>query len=168
MRWQERAACRDVSIEVFYPDADAKKGRGIYAEALTYCRRCEVRDECLDSAQAVEGFSDNTGRHGMFGGLTPRQRAKMRPDQTCVICEVSFRGHANAQVCSERCAKVRDARYQYDWQQQNRSAGREGWHGTNKWANSGCLCPVCRNHRRARAREERVRKAMRARQDNVA
>jgi WhiB family transcriptional regulator, redox-sensing transcriptional regulator len=62
--WRTRAACAGVDPEVFLTD------RGASPEpALAYCRRCEVRTECLQAAldlgqQAV----------GVWGGVSAKQR----------------------------------------------------------------------------------------------
>jgi WhiB family redox-sensing transcriptional regulator len=66
--WQRDALCAQTDPEEFYPD----KG-GSTAAAKAVCRRCPVAAECLDYALANnEGF-------GVWGGLSERERRKLRP-----------------------------------------------------------------------------------------
>lgn len=75
MGWAERAACRGVSIDVFYPDIPIGDQRTFYwHKARTFCKSCPVVAECL---AFVEPFEKASGRRdGMWGGLTPGQRAE--------------------------------------------------------------------------------------------
>ncbi|MEW6152604.1 MAG: WhiB family transcriptional regulator [Actinomycetota bacterium] len=61
------AACRGVAASVFYPDNEAGT-----AAALAVCRQCPVTDMCL--ALALR----NGERHGVWGGTTERERARLR------------------------------------------------------------------------------------------
>lgn len=63
LAWMDRALCAQTDPEVFYPD----KG-GSTRQAKIICRRCEVRQECLDYALAAGE------RHGVWGGLSERER----------------------------------------------------------------------------------------------
>ena len=66
-RWRERAACRGIDLEVFFP------GRGETAgPARQVCAACPVRQPCLDY-----GIS-NRITHGIWGGLTERERRALR------------------------------------------------------------------------------------------
>lgn len=64
--WRQRAACRGVDPDVFYPisDEDAE-------EAKSICRECPVREACLEYALA------NRERDGVWGGATERERRRM-------------------------------------------------------------------------------------------
>lgn len=62
--WRHSAACRGMDPALFYPD----KGVG-HRIAKRTCAACPVRRECLQDALET----DET-RHGLRGGLTPRQR----------------------------------------------------------------------------------------------
>lgn len=65
--WMRQAACRSVDPELFFP------GRGESTrEAKAACAGCPVRVECLDYAIA------NGERHGIWGGLSPRERRRAR------------------------------------------------------------------------------------------
>ena len=64
-RWRELAACRGTDLEVFFP------GRGETAgPARQVCAACPVRQPCLDYAIT------NRIVHGIWGGLTERQRRR--------------------------------------------------------------------------------------------
>ena len=66
-RWRELAACRGTELEVFFP------GRGESAgPARQVCAACPVRQPCLDYAIT------NRISHGIWGGLTERERRALR------------------------------------------------------------------------------------------
>ncbi len=67
--WQADALCRE------YPDVDyfPSPGRSS-AAAKKICARCLVRAECLSYALEL-----GPEVHGIFGGTTARERARMRP-----------------------------------------------------------------------------------------
>lgn len=65
--WQERALCAQTDPESFFPE----KG-GSTREAKAVCQSCEVRSECLDYALA------NDERFGIWGGLSERERRKLK------------------------------------------------------------------------------------------
>lgn len=66
LSWRQRAACRGVDPDVFYPisDEDAE-------EAKSICRVCPVREACLEYALA------NRERDGVWGGATERERRRL-------------------------------------------------------------------------------------------
>lgn len=65
-KWQERAACRIVPVELFFPALDHEAD-----EAKAVCRECTVQEPCLESAlEAGERF-------GVWGGLTPQERRSL-------------------------------------------------------------------------------------------
>lgn len=65
--WHERAACRGVDPEVFFPVSDADA-----ADAKAICRECVVLDACLVSA--LRGGE----RFGVWGGTSEEERKAMR------------------------------------------------------------------------------------------
>lgn len=65
--WQERALCRQTDPEAFFPE----KG-GSTREAKRVCLSCDVRGECLEYAL------QNDERHGIWGGLSERERRKIK------------------------------------------------------------------------------------------
>ena len=67
LAWQADALCAQTDPEAFFPE----KG-GSTREAKRICEGCEVRSECLDYALA------NDERFGIWGGLSERERRKLR------------------------------------------------------------------------------------------
>ena len=67
LAWQADALCAQTDPEAFFPE----KG-GSTREAKRICEGCEVRSECLDYALA------NDERSGIWGGLSERERRKLR------------------------------------------------------------------------------------------
>jgi len=67
LAWQAEALCAQTDPEAFFPE----KG-GSTREAKRICEGCEVRSECLDYALA------NDERFGIWGGLSERERRKLR------------------------------------------------------------------------------------------
>ena len=65
--WKQAAACRGASGVDFYPETDAGVRR-----AKAVCSTCTVRDVCLQTALR------NGERHGIWGGLTEPERARLR------------------------------------------------------------------------------------------
>ena len=66
MEWMDSALCRQVDLELFFPD-----GGGNSATARKVCNRCEVTTQCLDFAL---GFPSMIG---IWGGTTEKQRRKL-------------------------------------------------------------------------------------------
>jgi len=65
--WMDQAACRGKPSQLFFP-----RNEGVSEEALSFCRRCPVRRECLDHAMAHPGL------RGCWGGTSERQRIRLR------------------------------------------------------------------------------------------
>ena len=65
--WQERALCSQTDPEAFFPE----KG-GSTRDAKQICSVCEVRQQCLEYALA------NDERFGIWGGLSERERRKLK------------------------------------------------------------------------------------------
>lgn len=70
--WRRDAACLGEPLEIFFPDGNTDDK---WDQALTVCNRCPVRMDCLALVMDLDDFSD---RYGMFGGLTPSERATRR------------------------------------------------------------------------------------------
>lgn len=70
--WRSRAACRDTDPGLFFPDLGESA-----AEAKAVCAACPVASECLAYAVSVPE------RHGVFGGLSAKERRGMRPAGLC-------------------------------------------------------------------------------------
>lgn len=67
MGWQERALCAQTDPEAFFPE----KG-GSTREAKKVCLTCDVRSDCLEAALM------NDERFGIWGGLSERERRKLK------------------------------------------------------------------------------------------
>lgn len=67
LAWQQDALCAQTDPEAFFPE----KG-GSTREAKAVCQSCQVRAECLEYALA------NDERFGIWGGLSERERRKLR------------------------------------------------------------------------------------------
>ena len=65
--WQDQALCAQTDPEAFFPE----KG-GSTREAKRVCVGCEVRSECLEYAL------ENDERFGIWGGLSERERRKLK------------------------------------------------------------------------------------------
>lgn len=69
LEWQLRALCREVDATLFFP-APCEQATA----AKRVCQLCEVRTECLDYAIT------NDERVGVWGGMSERERRKLRGD----------------------------------------------------------------------------------------
>jgi len=65
--WQEKALCAQTDPEAFFPE----KG-GSTREAKKICTGCEVKAQCLEYALA------NDERFGIWGGLSERERRRLK------------------------------------------------------------------------------------------
>jgi WhiB family redox-sensing transcriptional regulator len=67
LAWQEDALCAQTDPEAFFPE----KG-GSTRDAKRICAQCTVRAECLEYALK------NDERYGIWGGLSERERRRLR------------------------------------------------------------------------------------------
>ena len=67
--WREQANCKGVKTDLFYPDRHQESTSLVAKEV---CAGCVVREECLNFALR------NGERHGIWGGMSERQRKKLR------------------------------------------------------------------------------------------
>lgn len=65
-QWQDQAACRKISVELFFPPAEQES-----EVAKTVCAECLVRQPCLEFAL------DEGERFGIWGGLTSQERRSL-------------------------------------------------------------------------------------------
>lgn len=113
--WINRGACIDHPSDVFFhiTAKPLKTPASVYAEAAAICAECPVREPCADYAIAT------LQPHGMWGGLTPKQRHNIRykkqyadpknrrihPRKTCMGCarrrQVKFFPDDELSVCSD-------------------------------------------------------------------
>lgn len=73
--WMSDAACSDVDVEIMFPDR-----RGDASPAKLVCGRCPVRVQCLEFALSFPDFEDSVG---VYGGLTARERRRVRGRRRC-------------------------------------------------------------------------------------
>lgn len=81
LNWQDRAACKGISQDVFFPDNPGGQ-ESVYRPAQRFCAECEVTDQCL--AFAMEHESGQRFRFGVYGGKTPRERTVLATTPTVV------------------------------------------------------------------------------------
>jgi WhiB family redox-sensing transcriptional regulator len=65
--WRDQALCAETDPDAFFPETG-----GSTREAKQLCTACTVRPDCLDSAL------DNDERFGIWGGLSERERRRLR------------------------------------------------------------------------------------------
>ena len=78
MRWEEKALCAQTDPEIFFPDTATERraakmvcnGNGMNIAP------CPVRLMCLEDAV------DSDERHGVRGGMTEKERRKLRGAKT--------------------------------------------------------------------------------------
>ena len=73
--WRMHAECRgDNAVHFFAPSHFERKPEKDAREnaARTLCRRCPVRDECLDYAMTVDE------PHGIWGGMNELERRRLQ------------------------------------------------------------------------------------------
>lgn len=66
--WKTRGRCAETDPEVFFPES----GNRSLADAQRICKKCEVRERCLEWAL------DTDERYGVWGGVDERERYRMR------------------------------------------------------------------------------------------
>ena len=72
MDWRHVAACRDEDPELFFPIGNTGPALLQIEEAKSVCRRCPVREECLQFA--LESGQDA----GVWGGLSEDERRALK------------------------------------------------------------------------------------------
>jgi len=72
--WRTLAACAGADPEAWFPAAD-NNNHGEYILAKSICATCPLRVPCAEYA------IENLEAHGCWGGLTPRERQKIRVDR---------------------------------------------------------------------------------------
>lgn len=65
--WQLYANCLGVDPDLFFPERGAST-----KEAKSVCKACVVREDCLEYAL------ENSEKFGIWGGLSERERRKLR------------------------------------------------------------------------------------------
>jgi len=73
--WRERAACQYHLSDFDATFDNRSSGVHTHQSARQVCHSCPVMRACLDDALATEQASGT--RHGMRGGLLPRERSRL-------------------------------------------------------------------------------------------
>lgn len=100
--WRQKAVCRNLDPAIFFPEGEGAELNVLYAKAKRYCNECPVRQECLDYAMRAE-VNEDSHRYGLFGGLTPSQRKKLRASTSGV------HGKYGTYTRGCRCPRCREA-----------------------------------------------------------
>src|ERR1700712_234968 len=96
LNWQADSLCAQTDPEAFFPE----KG-GSTREAKRICSSCEVRSDCLEYAL------QNDERFGIWGGLSERERRKLRKPagaRTAHDAGTAAAPEGSAAVCVSGCA----------------------------------------------------------------
>lgn len=75
MSWEDRAACRGLPLDLFFPEGTGTQKESSYEKAKAVCATCTVRAQCL---AVTEMFVPTGDRNGVFGGMTPAERRLAR------------------------------------------------------------------------------------------
>lgn len=73
IEWQNRANCKGLDAEIFFPDQYDRKTRAI---AMAVCKDCAVIEPCLEHALADPDIK------GIYGGTTERGRKTIRKSRS--------------------------------------------------------------------------------------
>ena len=74
--WRLRAKCIDTDPELFFNTTV-----GVIAEAKSMCAACPVSTQCLTAALEEEDGLPWAHRHGVRGGLIPKERSRLARKQ---------------------------------------------------------------------------------------
>jgi len=72
--WRAEAACRGMDTALFFTE----RGEG-HDDTKALCRNCPVKAECLRFAL------DNGEKFGVWGGLSERERRRLRRHETMLV-----------------------------------------------------------------------------------
>ena len=71
-RWRDDAACRNTDPDLFFPAGTIGEAAEATEAAIALCRRCPVRDQCLEFAMVTNQ------RDGIWGATSEEDRRRMR------------------------------------------------------------------------------------------
>lgn len=100
--WVDGALCAQAYPDAFFPDSDTPERST--ADALKLCASCPVRDECLTYALTHDE------RYGIWGGLTSRQRRRIKPLPRAERSTLCARGHDRVHGRSGPCKQCEQER----------------------------------------------------------
>lgn len=99
--WQKDALCQDYEPETFFPERSNKTG----SLARQICNKCPVKQECLDWTLEIEKGAG--GRHGFFGGTSPKERYEKYRMCKLPNCKESLKGKPPQQMyCTPEHSKA--------------------------------------------------------------
>ena len=70
--WRSDAACRNTNPDLFFPVGSTGEAVEETQAAIALCRRCPVREQCLEFAMVTNQ------RDGIWGGMSEEDRRRMR------------------------------------------------------------------------------------------
>lgn len=70
--WRDDAACRNTDPDLFFPVGSAGEAAEEARAAIAMCRRCPVRENCLEFAMVTNQ------RDGIWGAASEEDRRRMR------------------------------------------------------------------------------------------
>ena len=74
MTWTSKANCRQLPTDWWYPAKPiTPEAAANLDKARALCDTCEVKAECLEAGMTEE--------YGIWGGLSPKQRKRLRKEQ---------------------------------------------------------------------------------------
>lgn len=93
--WRSKAACKGMT-HLFFPEGSK---RSTYGPARQICDTCPVQAECAESG------ADEV--HGVWGGMSPRERSRARkgrprPPRREIVGNVTFRHPPEVRAAAER------------------------------------------------------------------
>jgi WhiB family redox-sensing transcriptional regulator len=81
--WRLDAYCRGKETNLFYPEPGIKGAAEQTKAMKTICALCKVSAECLQTA------IENSEMYGIWGGLTPKERTKVRREYSVLTKEIA-------------------------------------------------------------------------------
>ena len=75
--WRSFARSLDEDPELHYPVGTTGPALIQAEQAKSLCRRCVVRQHCLDEAMRMEAGTNAANRYGIRGGLDENERANL-------------------------------------------------------------------------------------------
>lgn len=111
--WRDLALCRQTDPDLWHPAGTGPQAAAQTRQAQQICARCPVIEACLRAALDIERGAGAARRHGIWGGLTARQRHRLdttspgrRPAYALAPCGTlaAYRRHQRyGEVPCQRC-----------------------------------------------------------------
>ena len=71
-RWRDDAACRNTDPDLFFPVGTSSEALEETTAAMALCRRCPVREQCLEFAMVTNQ------QDGIWGAMSEEDRRRSR------------------------------------------------------------------------------------------